>query len=82
MEKYKWLYIVATVISLAVLVGCLAVSIVGYEQYIAGHFPLHLVVFGVIPIAIFAVIAHLYETVTGNEDTWYRRFIRRLFGLK
>lgn len=53
-----------------------------YEDYVEGHFPLHLVIYLVLPIAISAVIAHAYEYFTGDDDTWYRRLIRKIFRMK
>lgn len=68
---------------LVLLIWCfIQFGFIDYKDYVAGHFPLHLVIYGVCPIAIFATGAHWYEYITGNDNTWYRRIIRRIFGLK
>ena len=54
---------------LVLLIWCfIQFGFIDYKDYVAGHFPLHLVIYGVCPIAIFATGAHWYEYRTLASD--------------
>jgi len=64
----KLIYHIASILGIGIFLGCFITSIVQYDEYIAGHFPLHLAVFGVPIVGIPAIIIHWHGESTGWKN--------------
>lgn len=71
--KHSLMYLMG----LGVFIGCFVTCIVEYDEYIAGHFPLHLVVFGVPIIGVPLIIIHWHGEATGWKNEWWRKIFRK-----